>query len=407
MLDRFGTFSRYTHFDKRGVGASDRGTRVVKLDQRVDDLRAVMDAAGIERAHIFAQSEGGPMAFLFAATYPDRVDRIVLHGSAAKLVPEDTPPDRIELARNVQRQFADAWGTPASMTLDYFSPTLAADPEIRAWWPSYERSAATRDSLLEMFLQNEEVDVTGVLGEVRAPVLMLHRIGDQTMPLEWAREAVSLLPDAELIELEGDDHYCFVGGIEWMDTVERFFTGQVSTPPVARPTLVEIVTLGKLEVVRDGAAVPISEWGSKRARTLLARLAAARGWPVPREELMDMLWPDETDLAKLSARLSVQLSHVRRVLGGGVIADRQTVALDLDEVTLDLTAVEQLETPDEIVDRLQHEFSPADRYESWAEPIRAELDARLDRALRQLEREAIDDDVELARLAAIRGSRHL
>ena len=83
------------------------------------------------------------------------------------------------------------------------------------------------------------------------------------------------------------------------------------------------------------------------------------------------------------------------------------MALDLDEVTLDLSAVEQLEDPRQIVDRLQHEFSPADRYETWAEPIRAELDARLDRALLTLEQAATGDDVELARLAAIRQRRHL
>ena len=407
MFNRFGSFSRYTHFDKRGVGASDRGSRVVELDQRVDDLRAVMDAIGAERASFFAQSEGGPMALLFAATYPDRVDRIVLHGSSPRLRPDDIPPERLQEGLARQRAFADAWGTPESQTLEHFAPTLAADDEFAAWWPTYERSAASRDAVLEMFAQNLQVDVTGILAEVRAPVLMLHRLGDRTIPIEEARAAVEQLPDARLIELEGDDHFCFVGGLDWIDDVERFLTGQVSAPPAVRARRVEIVTLGTLAVVRDGETVPVSAWGSKRARTLLARLAVARGWPVPREELMDMLWPDETDTSKLSARLSVLLSNVRRVLGGGVIADRQTVALDLGEVDLDLVEVDRLDDPATIVDRLQHEFSPADRYEPWAEAIRTELDARLDQALRTLEVDAGGDPVETARLAAIRERRQV
>lgn len=409
MLDRFASFSRYTHFDKRGVGASDRGGRVVRLDQRVEDLRAVMDAAGVNRTHLFAQSEGGPMALLFAATYPDRVDRIVLHGSGARAAPPDVDAASLEVGRERQAAFADAWGTPDSFTLSYFSPTLLEDRRVSEWWPTYERSAATRETLLDMFDQMLEMDVTDVLRDVNAPILLVHRTDDPAMPIAWAHEIVSSPADARLLELAGVDHYAFVGDLdEWMPAVERFWTGTISpTPAPQHADTVEVITLGTLEVRRNGEAVPVSAWGSRRARVLLARLAAARGWPVPREELIDMLWPDETDVKKLSARLSVQLSHLRRVLGGGVIADRATVALDLDHVLLDLVAIDGLDDDESVIDRLEHEFSPSDRYESWAEPLRAELDARLDRALRARREAVADDDVEVARLDRIRAERHL
>ena len=93
MLERFGTFARYLHFDKRGTGSSDRTTVVPGIDERVDDLRAVMDHAGVDRAHLFAQSEGGPMTLLFAATYPHRVESVILFGSGARIPWDDGTPN--------------------------------------------------------------------------------------------------------------------------------------------------------------------------------------------------------------------------------------------------------------------------------------------------------------------------
>ncbi len=121
MLERFATFSRYIVFDKRGTGVSDRRTRVNPIDERVDDLRAVMDAAGVDRAHLFVASEGGPMALLFAATYPDRVLSLTLNGTYAGLLPPEIDEDELAAIRGRQAVFIRQWGTPDSQVVDRFA----------------------------------------------------------------------------------------------------------------------------------------------------------------------------------------------------------------------------------------------------------------------------------------------
>ena len=158
----------------------------------------------------------------------------------------------------------------------------------------------------------------------KAPVLVQHRTGDRVVSIDRGRDLASAIAGAELREYDSDDHFAFVGDLSWVDDVERFVTGSVKERP-ARPstTNVTISTLGRFGVQIDGQEIPTSAWRSRIPRQICKRLVAARGWPVTREELFDMCWPDETDTSKLGARLSVQLSAVRRVLGGGVIADRR------------------------------------------------------------------------------------
>jgi DNA-binding SARP family transcriptional activator len=163
-----------------------------------------------------------------------------------------------------------------------------------------------------------------------------------------------------------------------MDEFERFVTGAVRSRPVAaarRPD-VRVTTLGRFAVTVDGEEVPASAWGSRRARQLCKRLVAARGWPVTRDELFDLLWPDEVERDRLGARLSVQLSGVRRVLRGGVIADRQSVRLDLEEVDTDLEAFFRATGDAAVVAAYPGPFLPEDRYESWTDGARAEAQAR-------------------------------
>jgi DNA-binding SARP family transcriptional activator len=140
------------------------------------------------------------------------------------------------------------------------------------------------------------------------------------------------------------------------------------------PQATRIVTLGGFDVLRDGAAIALTEWGSRRARTLCKRLAAAAGSPVPRDQLIELLWPDEDqDVGRLSARLSVQLSAVRRVLNGGVIADRASVRLDLDEVSLDLAEFNRAVADGRVDDAValrRGEFLPEDAYAEWSAATR-------------------------------------
>lgn len=406
MFERFASFSRYLHFDKRGTGASDRTIPVAEMDQRVDDLRAVMDHAGIERAHLFGTSEGGPMALLFAATYPDRVAGLILEASAARLGDSDAPEPIDEERLELMLRFVDGWGTPDSTTADLFAPSLADDAEFRAWHERYERQSATRDALSELLYLNALMDVRDVLPQIAAPVLMLHRTDDVVVPVRYARETAAALPDARLVERPGADHFTYASDTEALLTeIERFVTGQVVDRAPLRTSRVEIQTLGRFRVLVDGVEIDAAQWGSRRARQLLKRLVVARGWPVTRDELTDMLWPDEDDERRLRPRLSVQLSAVRRILGGGVIADRSSVRIDLDQVEVDLARFHAATDDRAIVEAYRGELLPDDRFDDWTEGPRAEaLHRFLSAAERSIDASEPDDatvaDLAVAILAA-------
>jgi pimeloyl-ACP methyl ester carboxylesterase/DNA-binding SARP family transcriptional activator len=405
MLERFGSFCRYLHFDKRGTGCSDRNGRIADLDERVEDLRAVMDHAGVEHAHLFGNSEGGPMTLLFAATYPERVDSLILFGTGATLLAPEMSADQLTAQREGAVAYAAKWGTEASQVATRMAPTLSAqDPTFAAWHRRYERYAASQDSLLELLELSFTADVRELAPTIGHPVLVIHRAEDRVIPVARARELVELLPNARLLEQPGLDHFSYSGDVDgWMDEFERFVTGAVRSAPVGadRPPPVRITTLGRFAVTVGDREVPTSEWGSRRARQLCKRLVAARGWPVTRDELFDLLWPDETDRARLGARLSVQLSGVRRVLRGGVIADRQSVRLDLQEVDTDLEALFRATDDAAIVAAYPGVFLPDDVYDPWTEGARAEAQARFvpsarREAQRLLDRGRLAEAVQLA-----------
>ena len=399
MLERFGSFARYTAFDKRGTGSSSRRSRIPGLDERVEDIRAVMDAAGLERAHFFVQSDGGPMAVMFAVTYPERVESLSFFGAFASNRPDLSDE---ELEATVERNVR-LWGTSDSLVVDFFAPSLADDDEFRTWHQSYERAAASQESLRELLYLSLEIDVTEVLGRIEVPALVQHRVGDRIVSVGLGRALADGIPDSKLIEYPGDDHFAYAGEQDpWLSDLEQFITGAVK-PRLAlqpRPT-VRINSLGRFAVLVDGTEVPTSAWGSRHARQLCKRLVVARGWPVPREQLIDMLWPDETDMRRLGARLSVVLSSVRRVLRGGVIADRQSVRLDLDEVSTDL---EDFYQGDEVHSLAMYhgELFPDDPYEDWAMQPRIEARSRFVTAARSelMRLEADDAWADVARLAS-------
>lgn len=431
MFERFGSFARWIQFDKRGTGASDRRSRIPGLDERVDDLRAVMDDAGVHRAFLYGASEGGPMCLLFAATYPDRVDGLILHGSTACF---DDPNLTVE-GRALRQQrsdfMAEKWGTPESIVAGLFSPTLADDPDYRHWLQRYERLSSDRESLRELLEILYGFDVREVLPELQVPTLVMHRSGDQVIPIHHARTTAQAIPGATLIEHEGIDHFAFAGDRGWLDDLERFVTGTVqhhserepltgtgseeapaptapaqpsvsTTPAMPATPTVRIRTLGRFAVEVDGEEVPIAVWGGRLPRQLCKRLVVARGWPVTREELFELFWPDESDPARLGARLSVQLSTVRRVLNGAVIADRQTVALNLDEVSTDLEVFHGAATDRETVTRYTGDLLVEDVAEDWAAAAREEARSRFARAARTLavaatDRGDHDEAVDLAR----------
>ncbi|MGI9596157.1 MAG: alpha/beta fold hydrolase [Acidimicrobiales bacterium] len=399
MFERYRSFSRMVQFDKRGTGASDRRSRIPGLDERVDDLRAVMDDAGIDRAILYGASEGGPMCLLFAATYPDRVDGLIIHGSTACFDDPDLGPEERAARQRGIDYLVEKWGTEESILADLFSPSLASDPEYRQWLQRYERLAADRESLRELLDISSGFDVREVLPMIDVPTLVMHRSGDRVIPVAWGRAIAEGIEGARLVEHEGDDHFAFAGDTAWLDDMERFVTGSVQDRPdrvvTARSSAadrprVRIRTLGRFSVEVDGQEVPTSDWGARLPRQLCKRLVAARGWPVTREELFELFWPDESDTRKLGARLSVQLSTVRRVLNGAVIADRQTVALNLDEVSTDLEEFYGAADEEQAVAAYSGEFLVEDRNEDWTMAARDEARSRFMRTARHLGSQAAE-----------------
>jgi pimeloyl-ACP methyl ester carboxylesterase len=227
FFDRLASFSRLILFDKRGMGLSDRPTEPPTLEQSMDDLRAVLDAAGSRRPALFGVSEGGPMSLLFAATYPERVRSLVLFGTYARIVPDEDYP--IGIPRETVEQFFDLvernWGGPVGLSL--WAPSVAADPAARAWWSRFLRMAAsprTATNLLRLYV---DIDVREVLPSISVPTLVLHRSGDRVVPVALGRYIAERIPGARFVELPGDDHVPAFGDADaLLGEVEELLTGQ-------------------------------------------------------------------------------------------------------------------------------------------------------------------------------------
>ncbi|MEK6283310.1 MAG: alpha/beta fold hydrolase [Acidobacteriota bacterium] len=228
FLLRLTSFARLILFDKRGTGLSDRVpiNELPTLEQRMDDVRAVMDAVGSERAALCGVSEGGPMCSLFAATYPEKTLALVMIGTYAKRIRDDdypwapTPEHRQKFFEEMREQ----WGGPVG--LEERAPSVARDPEFRKWWATYLRMGASPGAALALTQMNAEIDVRHVLPSIRVPTLVIHRSEDQCLKVEEGRYVAERIPGARYVELPGRDHLPFVGDQDAiLDEVEEFLTG--------------------------------------------------------------------------------------------------------------------------------------------------------------------------------------
>ena len=207
MFARLASSTRLVAWDKRGTGLSDPVTGTPSLDERMDDLRAVMDAAGVEDAALFGVSEGGPLSLLFAATYPERVRRLVLYGTAARFSCD--PPlhpwgfTQSEIARQLQ-EIDERWGEGA--LLDLFLGSVANVDGVRELWGRAQRAGASPTMAKHLWKAGMEIDVRDLLGAVKVPTLVLHRPGDRVAPLEAAAAMAAGLPNAVFRELPPGDH---------------------------------------------------------------------------------------------------------------------------------------------------------------------------------------------------------
>src|SRR5271169_2398458 len=230
-LNKLGGFCRVIMFDKRGTGLSDRVAHLPHMDERMDDLRAVMDAVGIDRASLFGVSEGGSLAALFAASHPERCRSLILSGSFARFshwIPTD------EAFEGLMRYIDESWGSGES--LPAFAPTKAKDAALAQWHGKFERLGASPSAAIALMRMNREIVISGILHSIQVPTLVLHMTGDTAVSVEGGRELAAGIPGARLVEFPGTDHIFWIDDADgrMLAEMEEFITGSRSAPIIDR-----------------------------------------------------------------------------------------------------------------------------------------------------------------------------
>jgi class 3 adenylate cyclase len=266
FLRRLASFSRLIVFDKRGTGLSDRVPldQLPTLEERMDDLRAVMDAVGSERAALFGHSEGGNMSILFAATYPDRTAALVTYAIFASRLRKDDYPwgKTLEQREREYEVLPSAWGGPVDVEL--LAPSRANDAAFRDWWGAYLRAGASPSAALALLKMNSLIDVRDILHSIRVPTLVLHRRDEREAKVEEARYIAARIPGVRYIELAGQDHLFWVGEQDAvLDEIEEFLTGARRVPELDRVLATVLFT----DIA--GSTERAAELGDRRWRELL------------------------------------------------------------------------------------------------------------------------------------------
>ena len=226
FMRRLSAFARVIVFDKRGSGLSDPVDRAATIEERNDDIRAVMDAVGSERADLFGMSEGANMAGVFAASFPERVSGLVLYGPYARATPAEgypwgIPSEIREIATRDPEE--ETWGVGLSLAL--LAPSRLQDEALVRWWGRFERQSMSPAMALEIIRLNMDVDIRAVLPSIRVPTLVIH-CTDDVIPVEGARWLAEQIPDAQFVELPGDEHWPWITNPDpGVDEVEQFLTG--------------------------------------------------------------------------------------------------------------------------------------------------------------------------------------
>lgn len=219
-------FARLILFDKRGTGLSDRVTDTPMLEERMADVRAVMNAVGSERAAVVGYSEGGPMSALFAATWPKRTIGLVMIGSYARRSRAPDYPFGPEPAahENFIESLAASW--PSDTLLDIRAPSMVGDERFTRWWTRYLRMSASPGAAVALTRANLEIDIRHVLPTIQVPTLVVHAKGDRTCDIGGGRYIAENIPGAKFIEIESDDHLPWlVGAEDILKSVQEFLTG--------------------------------------------------------------------------------------------------------------------------------------------------------------------------------------
>jgi class 3 adenylate cyclase len=259
FFSRLAAFSRLILFDKRGTGLSDRDVGIATLEERMDDVRAVMDAAHSERAALFGVSEGGPMSLLFAATYPQRVQALVLFGSYAHSSYLSTAG---EFNREIER-VDRLWGT-GEYLLGRYAPDTGSEATARPMAARLERACASPSAVIAIRRMNQEIDCRHVLPAIRVPTLVMHRVGDGVVGVEGGRYLAANIPGAKYIELPGVNHnFVLSGEHDMLDRVagevEEFLTGSRHEVELDR-VLATVLFTDIVDSTKRAAALGDREW---------------------------------------------------------------------------------------------------------------------------------------------------
>lgn len=265
FIERLASFSRLVLIDKRGTGMSDPVSDAPTLEDRMDDVRAVMDAVGSERAALLGISEGGPMNILFAATYPERCSALVLYGTfavGAKAPDYPWMPSRDVLERG-WALIDEGWGN--GVALPIVAPELSRDASAARWWERFERHATSPGMAIALLRLSSHIDVRDVLSSISVPTLVLHRPGDRMVRIENGRYLAEHIRGARFRQLGGSDHLFWSEGAETLlDDIEEFITGKRAAPEPNRVLATVLFT----DLV--GSTHRAAELGDQRWRDLLA-----------------------------------------------------------------------------------------------------------------------------------------
>jgi class 3 adenylate cyclase/alpha-beta hydrolase superfamily lysophospholipase len=258
FFSRLGSIARVITYDKPGTGCSDPIPHVPSLEERMEDIRFVLDTVGSERAVVMGFSEGGPASALLAASAPERVASLILYGSFARgpLNADPEQRERWDAGRDRLEEMIDNWGSGG--TIDFFAPSAAGRFQRRAAGV-YERAAASPGMMKALIEVVERVDVRDVLPSIRVPTLVLHR-SEEVTPIEAGRELAELIPGARFVELPGRDHAFWFGEQGTIaEEIERFVTGGPATAPVER-ALATLLFTDIVDSTRRAAELGDGEW---------------------------------------------------------------------------------------------------------------------------------------------------
>jgi len=275
LLKRLTAFARVIIFDKRGQGLSDRVVAEQTMEERIDDVRAVMDAAGSRSATIYGWSEGGPMSIMFAATHPERVTAMILYGAFASVKERASREEHEARLTDIEKHWGEA------VLLRTYAPSVANDPAMIEWGRRMERATASPGSIVALLRANYEIDVRHILPTVKVPTLIMHRIGDGPVPVASGRYLAEHIPQAMYSEIPGDDH--FVTDAETADfiadKIERFVTGGLHRPEPDR-VLATVMFTHIVDAIERATTMGEQRWSELLRRfyeVLRNELATFRG----------------------------------------------------------------------------------------------------------------------------------